>query len=48
MNHTPQQVENSLLLSTHLPSALANFELRCRIEDLIRGWGLVPAKVVTP
>ena len=27
---------------------LDNLELRSRIEELIRGWGLVPAKVVTP
>lgn len=27
---------------------LDNLELRSRIEDLIRGWGLTPAKVLTP
>ena len=27
---------------------LDNLELRSRIEELIRGWGLTPAKVVTP
>jgi len=27
---------------------LDNFDLRSRIEDLIRGWGLTPAKVITP
>lgn len=27
---------------------LDNLELRSRIEDLIRGWGLEPAKVLTP
>lgn len=27
---------------------LDNLELRSRIEDLIRGWGLAPAKVITP
>lgn len=27
---------------------LDNIELRSRIEDLIRGWGLTPAKVLTP
>lgn len=27
---------------------LDNIELRSRIEDLIRGWGLKPAKVLTP
>lgn len=27
---------------------LDNLELRFRIEELIRGWGLKPAKVITP
>lgn len=27
---------------------LDNLELRSRIEELIRGWGLAPAKVITP
>ena len=27
---------------------LDNFDLRFRIEELIRGWGLTPAKVITP
>ena len=27
---------------------LDNLTLRSRIEDLIRGWGLAPAKVITP
>lgn len=27
---------------------LDNLELRARIEELIRGWGLTPAKVLTP
>lgn len=27
---------------------LDNLELRSRIEESIRGWGLIPAKVVTP
>ena len=27
---------------------LDNLELRSRIEELIRGWGLSPAKVITP
>ena len=27
---------------------LDNLELRSRIEELIRGWGLTPAKVITP
>ncbi|MCL2701100.1 MAG: hypothetical protein FWE88_05345 [Phycisphaerae bacterium] len=27
---------------------LDNLDLRSRIEELIRGWGLTPAKVITP
>lgn len=27
---------------------LDNLDLRFRIEELIRGWGLIPAKVITP
>jgi predicted nucleic acid-binding protein len=27
---------------------LDNLELRSRIAELIRGWGLIPAKVITP
>ena len=27
---------------------LDNVDLRTRIEDLIKGWGLKPAKVITP
>ncbi len=35
-------------LLTWNQSHLDNLELRSRIEELIRGWGLTPAKVITP
>ncbi len=35
-------------LLTWNQSHLDNLELRFRIEELIKGWGLTPAKVITP
>ncbi len=41
-------VYQSDYLLTWNQTHLDNLDLRSRIEELIRGWGLTPAKVITP